>query len=65
MTLCRIKFTYQNPSRGFKLTILTLKKILRNQKLKAKGMAKYELTNKAVVDLNEIWEYTIENWSEN
>lgn len=28
-------------------------------------MAKYELTNKAVVDLNEIWEYTLENWSEN
>ncbi len=28
-------------------------------------MAKYELTNKAVADLNEIWEYTLENWSEN
>ena len=28
-------------------------------------MAKYELTNKAVADLNGIWEYTIENWSEN
>lgn len=28
-------------------------------------MAKYKLTNKAVADLNEIWEYTLENWSEN
>lgn len=28
-------------------------------------MAKYELTNKAVTDLNGIWEYTVENWSEN
>lgn len=28
-------------------------------------MAKYELTNKAVEDLNGIWEYTLENWSEN
>ena len=28
-------------------------------------MAKYELTNEAVVDLNGIWEYTLENWSEN
>ncbi len=28
-------------------------------------MAKYELTNKAIADLNEIWEYTVENWSEN
>lgn len=28
-------------------------------------MAKYELTNKAVADLNRIWEYTLENWSEN
>ena len=28
-------------------------------------MAKYELTNKAVADLNGIWEYTYENWSEN
>ena len=27
-------------------------------------MAKYELTNKAVEDLTGIWEYTIENWSE-
>ncbi|EDM43698.1 Plasmid stabilization system [unidentified eubacterium SCB49] len=27
-------------------------------------MAKYVLTNKAVTDLNRIWEYTIENWSE-
>ncbi len=27
-------------------------------------MAKYELTNKAVADLNGIWEYTLENWSE-
>ncbi len=27
-------------------------------------MAKYELTNKAVEDLAGIWEYTIENWSE-
>lgn len=28
-------------------------------------MAKYELTNKAVADLNSIWEYTVETWSEN
>ncbi len=28
-------------------------------------MAKYELTNKAVADLNRIWEYTLENRSEN
>jgi len=28
-------------------------------------MAKFELTNKAVADLNGIWEYTLENWSEN
>ena len=28
-------------------------------------MAKFKLTNKAVADLNEIWEYTLENWSEN
>ncbi len=28
-------------------------------------MAKYQLTNKAVADLNGIWEYTLENWSEN
>lgn len=28
-------------------------------------MAKYELTNKVVADLNGIWEYTLENWSEN
>lgn len=28
-------------------------------------MAKFELTNKAVADLNGIWEYTVENWSEN
>ncbi len=27
-------------------------------------MAKYELTNKAVEDLTRIWEYTIEQWSE-
>ena len=27
-------------------------------------MAKYELTNKAVEDLTDIWEYTIEKWSE-
>ncbi|MCH7401542.1 type II toxin-antitoxin system RelE/ParE family toxin [Belliella kenyensis] len=27
-------------------------------------MAKYELTNKAVEDLKRIWEYTIDNWSE-
>ncbi len=28
-------------------------------------MAKYVLTNKAVADLNEIWQYTLEHWSEN
>ena len=27
-------------------------------------MSKYELTNKAVEDLNGIWEYTIEKWPE-
>lgn len=27
-------------------------------------MAQYELTNKAVEDLAEIWEYTCEKWSE-
>jgi toxin ParE1/3/4 len=27
-------------------------------------MAKYFLTNKAVEDLSEIWEYTYEVWSE-
>jgi len=26
-------------------------------------MAKYELTNKAVEDLTDIWNYTFENWS--
>ena len=28
-------------------------------------MAKFYLTNKAVEDLREIWNYTIETWSEN
>lgn len=28
-------------------------------------MAKYYLTNKAVEDLAEIWNYTFEEWSEN
>jgi toxin ParE1/3/4 len=28
-------------------------------------MAKYVLTNKAVEDLSEIWDYTYETWSEN
>ena len=27
-------------------------------------MAEYKLTNKAVVDLSKIWEYTFEIWSE-
>lgn len=27
-------------------------------------MAKYYLTNKALDDLSEIWDYTIETWSE-
>ena len=27
-------------------------------------MAKYELTNKAVEDLNRIWDYTYDTWSE-
>ncbi len=27
-------------------------------------MAKYELTNKAVEDLSNIWDYTFEVWSE-
>ena len=28
-------------------------------------MAKYYLTNKAVQDLSEIWDYTYDEWSEN
>ena len=28
-------------------------------------MAEYILTNKAFADLNEIWQYTLEHWSEN
>jgi toxin ParE1/3/4 len=28
-------------------------------------MAEFYLTNKAVEDLGEIWDYTVENWSEN
>ncbi len=28
-------------------------------------MAKYTLTNKAVADLSDIWNYTVINWSEN
>ncbi len=28
-------------------------------------MAKYKLTNKAVDDLTQIWNYTIDRWSEN
>jgi toxin ParE1/3/4 len=27
-------------------------------------MASYTLTNKAVLDLSEIWEYTVDTWSE-
>ena len=27
-------------------------------------MAKFKFTNKAIEDLSEIWEYTIETWSE-
>ena len=27
-------------------------------------MGKYELTRRAVSDLNEIWQYTVNNWSE-
>ncbi len=27
-------------------------------------MAEYKLTNKAVADLNSIWNYTADNWSE-
>ena len=27
-------------------------------------MAKYHLTNKAVADLSDIWNYTVETWSE-
>jgi toxin ParE1/3/4 len=27
-------------------------------------MANYKLTNKAVADLTNIWNYTLENWSE-
>lgn len=28
-------------------------------------MAKFYLTNKAVHDLGDIWNYTVDNWSEN
>ena len=28
-------------------------------------MAEFYLTNKAVEDLGDIWDYTVENWSEN
>jgi toxin ParE1/3/4 len=28
-------------------------------------MVKFYLTKKAVEDLNDIWNYTVENWSEN
>ena len=28
-------------------------------------MAKYYLTNKAIQDLSEIWDYTYDEWSEN
>jgi toxin ParE1/3/4 len=28
-------------------------------------MAKYKLTNKAVADLTQIWNYTFDKWSEN
>jgi toxin ParE1/3/4 len=28
-------------------------------------MAKFSFTNKALDDLIEIWDYTVENWSEN
>ena len=28
-------------------------------------MPRYYLTNRAVEDLSQIWEYTFENWSEN
>lgn len=28
-------------------------------------MAEYELTNDAVEDLSNIWDYTFDNWSEN
>ena len=28
-------------------------------------MAKFHFTNKAVEDLSEIWNYTVDNWSEN
>ncbi len=28
-------------------------------------MAKFYLNNKAVDDLNDIWDYTVETWSEN
>ena len=27
-------------------------------------MAKYHLTNRAVEDLSNIWEYTVDTWSE-
>jgi len=27
-------------------------------------MAKYQFTNKAIADLEEIWSYTVETWSE-
>ena len=27
-------------------------------------MAKYRITNKAIIDLEDIWNYTVETWSE-
>lgn len=34
------------------------------EELKGKRMARYKLTNKAVLDLNSIWENTANKWSE-
>ena len=28
-------------------------------------MAKYQFTRKSLIDLTEIWDYTVEEWSEN
>ncbi len=39
-------------------------KHLQELKARKKTMAKYELTNEAVVDLSNIWDYTFDNWSE-
>ena len=37
---------------------------MKNLRLLEGKMHKYQLTNKAVLDLSAIWEYTVQTWSE-